>query len=102
MEEEFALTLKDSIWIGKESHKKSKGMEKSMFQEQLKHGWAASAGGINLGTEMFTFAAQNADIQFYTCSFMKMKAVKRFLYAVDTSSDHMGIKVISESSVVIM
>lgn len=66
-------------------------MEKSMFQGQSKHGWAVSAEGINLGTEMFTFTAQNAYIQFYTCSFMKMKAVKRFLYALDTSSVHLGI-----------
>lgn len=73
-----------------------------MFQGQLKHGWAVSAEDIHLGTEMFTFSAQNADIQFYTCSFMKMKAVKRFLYAVDTSSVHVGIELISESNVVIM
>lgn len=77
-------------------------MEKSVFQGQSKHGWAVSADGINLGTEMFTFSAQNADVQFYTCSFMKMKAVKGFLYAVDTSCVHVGIELISESNVVIM
>ena len=51
---------------------------------------------------MFVFPAQNADTQLYTCSFMKTKAEKRFLYAVDTSSVHVVIGLISESSVLIM
>lgn len=45
-EEELALTLKNRLWMEKESHKHSKEVGKSMFGDSPQTGWTVSAKGV--------------------------------------------------------
>lgn len=84
--------------MGKESQKWQR-VGKSVF-------WGQSIDWLDRFNWRYKFSKSHvylpnvdAITQFYTCSFMKMKSVKRFLYAVDTSSVHVGNRLVSESSV---